>query len=58
MILILTSGCTPQPEVSPDAYGKVVDKLPRLEQVEAPFEFPYAGDTDHSKCEFKEEDFF
>ncbi len=51
------SGCTDQPEIEPAAYGTVVNQLPFIQEAEAPFNFPFAGDTDHSKCVFKEEDF-
>lgn len=56
--LLMQSGCANRPELSVDSYGTVVNELPHIAEAKAPFDFPYSGDTDHSKCEFNEEDFF
>ncbi len=52
------TGCVDRPEVDPKTYGRVVDKLPNLAEVEKPFVFPHGGDNDHRNCVFKDEDFF
>lgn len=57
-ILVAAVGCADRPEVGPQAYGTVVNELPYIEEAEAPFHFPYAGDNDHRNCVFKEDDFF
>ena len=58
VIGVVLTGCADRPEVGPTAYGTVINQLPSLKEAEEPFKFPYAGDTDHSKCKFNEEDFF
>ena len=54
----ILSGCVDKPGSDPKTFGKVVAELPTLAEAEKPFDFPYAGDVDHSKCVFKEEEFF
>jgi hypothetical protein len=52
------SGCADKPEKSAAAYGKIITELPKIDEAEKPFDFPYANGTDHSKCVFNEEDLF
>jgi hypothetical protein len=58
-LLFIVSGCSDQPEVSPQTYGAILSELPKIAEAEEPFLFPYAGENDHRDCKFKEEeDFF
>ena len=57
-LCVFLVGCTDRPEGDPKAFGKIVKELPVLADAEKPFDFPHAGDVDHSKCVFNEEDFF
>ena len=55
--VLFLSGCADRPELSPSAYGTVLDILPPLLEAEKPFPFPLEGDNDHWNCEFDEMDF-
>jgi len=55
--LLLMSGCADRPEVSPSAYGTILEALPNLKAAEEPFPFPMEGDNDHQNCKFNELDF-
>ncbi|MCL2744641.1 MAG: hypothetical protein FWE67_12390 [Planctomycetaceae bacterium] len=56
--LPLLNGCADKPEKPVSAYGKIRGTLPKLDEAEKPFDFPFAGETDHSKCVFNEDDLF
>ena len=45
-------GCADRPEVSPSAYGTILDALPVIKEAEEPFPFPPEGDNDHQNCDF------
>ena len=54
----LMLGCTDRPEVSPSAYGTILETLPEPEESKEPFPFPIGEDgNDHQKCVFDEADF-
>jgi len=55
--IVLLLGCADRPEVSPSAYGTILETLPVLKEAETPFSFPSEGDNDHQNCVFNEEDF-
>ena len=55
--LVLSAGCMNRPELSPSAYGTILDALPVLEAAEEPFPFPMEGDNDHQNCVFNPSDF-
>ena len=55
--ILFTSGCTDRPEVSPSAYGTILETLPIIKEAEEPFPFPMEEDNDHQNCEFDEFDF-
>ena len=55
--VLLMTGCADRPEVSPSAYGTILEALPNLESAEEPFPFPREGDNDHQNCKFNEMDF-
>lgn len=48
-------GCADRPEVSPDAYGTILQYLPDIEEAKKPFSFPMEGDNDHQNCSFDDE---
>ena len=55
---LLTAGCADRPELSPSAYGIILEELPILEEAEVPFSFPIGEDgNDHKNCVFNEEEF-
>jgi len=56
--VLFLSGCVDRPELSPNAYGTILDVLPTLQAAEEPFPFPMEGDNDHQNCEFDDLDFF
>lgn len=58
IMLLMQSGCIDRPELPVEAYGTIVNELPNIAEAKTPFDFPHAGDMDHSKCEFKDDDFF
>jgi hypothetical protein len=49
-------GCVQQPEVPRSSYGTVVNTLPKLEEAEKPFDFPYSEGNDHRNCDFKDDE--
>jgi hypothetical protein len=55
--VLLMSGCANRPEVSPSAYGTILEALPELKAAEEPFPFPMEGDNNHQNCQFNEMDF-
>ena len=56
--VVLLSGCTNRPEVSPSVYGTILAELPVLKEAEEPFPFPVMEDgNDHKNCEFDDADF-
>ena len=55
--VVLLAGCIDRPEVSPSAYGTILDALPTLKEAEEPFPFPMEGDNDHQNCVFNPSDF-
>ena len=55
--VLLMSGCADRPEVSPSAYGTILESLPDLKAAKEPFPFPMEGDKDHQNCKFNEIDF-
>jgi len=56
--VLFLSGCADRPELSPSAYGTILDALPELEEAKEPFPFPIGADgNDHQNCEFDEFDF-
>jgi len=56
--ILFISGCADRSELSPSAYGTILEELPVLEEAEAPFPFPIGEDgNDHQNCEFNEIDF-
>jgi len=55
--VLFLSGCVDRSELSPSAYGIVLEALPTLQAAEEPFPFPMEGDNDHQKCTFDELDF-
>jgi hypothetical protein len=56
-VLFLSAGCMDRPELSPSAYGRILETLPTLKEAEEPFPFPMEGDNDHQNCVFDEADF-
>jgi hypothetical protein len=55
--VLCLAGCADRPELSPNAYGTVLETLPSIEEAEKPFSFPMEGDNDHQSCTFDEMDF-
>jgi hypothetical protein len=61
--VLLLSGCADRPELSPSAYGTILDALPVLKEAEEPFPFPVEGVegeegyNDHQNCVFDDWDF-
>ena len=55
--VLFTLGCADHPELSPSAYGTVLEELPAIKAAEYPFPFPKEGDNDHQNCTFDEIDF-
>jgi len=55
--VLFTSGCTDRPELSPSAYGTILEALPPLKETKEPYPFPMEGDNDHQNCTFDEHDF-
>jgi len=52
--VVFTLGCIDRPEMSPSAYGIVLEALPSLKEAEEPYPFPMEGDNDHQNCKFDE----
>ena len=50
--VLLMSGCADRPEVSPSAYGTILEALPSRPEAEEPYPFPMEGDNDHQNCDF------
>jgi len=55
--VLFLSGCADRPEVSPAAYGTILEELPALKAAEEPFPFPMEGENDHQNCEFDDDEF-
>jgi hypothetical protein len=56
--VLFLSGCADRPELSPNAYGTVLQALPEMEEAKEPFPFPKGADNnDHTNCEFNDIDF-
>lgn len=55
--VLMAAGCADRPELSPSAYGTVLEELPVLSEAEKPFPFPVQGGDDHKNCVFNEMDF-
>jgi len=57
--VLYLSGCADRPELSPSAYGTILQELPNLEAANEPFPFPIGADgNDHQNCVFDDADFF
>ena len=57
--VLFMSGCADRPELSPSAYGTILETLPELGEAAEPFPFPISEDgNDHKNCVFNEEEFF
>ena len=48
------SGCVDRPELSPSAYGTILEALPALPEIEEPFIFPVEGEN-HLNCVFSDD---
>ena len=56
--VLFFSGCTDRYELSPSAYGTILEALPDLKEAAGPFPFPISEDgNDHQNCVFDEKDF-
>ena len=49
--VLFLSGCADRPELSPSAYGTILDALPEAEE---PFIFPVEGEN-HLNCDFSDD---
>jgi hypothetical protein len=52
--VLFLSGCADRPELSPSAYGTILEALPFLPETEEPFIFPVEGEN-HLNCDFSDD---